>query len=164
MTAVDMQSARLEEFVAAARRALPDSRLDRYRVRSFGRNAALAAELIALIARGEKTGTFSLAAEFEARPEDAPRVGDAYVVTHFDGTPALIYRITETQTLPFTAIAPCHVEVEGPRLRELAAWRRVHRDYWTPMLRSIGRELGDDTPVIFQRFRVLFGAGATDPG
>ena len=45
------------------------------------------ARLLPLILGGFKTGTFSLG--------EAPRVGAYVVVTHFDGTPALIWRITE---------------------------------------------------------------------
>jgi uncharacterized protein YhfF len=146
----------VEQFVAAARTALPDEHIGPFKVRTYGGSKAMADIIVPLVLSGEKTGTFALAAEFDDDPSRAPRVGDDYVVTYFDGTPALLQRITEVQVVPFEGIDHDHVQVEGPKARDVAVWRGIHWDYWGGMLRARGREPSPQMPVIFQRFRVLF--------
>lgn len=146
----------IASFVAAARRALPREALDRYRVRIIGRSPEKIAQLLALILSGEKTGTFSLAAEFETRREEAPSAGDVCVLTQADGTPAAIVRITGVERVRFGGITPAHLQVESPRLRDLDAWRKVHRASWAPLLTHLRRELTDDTEVLRQTFVLLW--------
>jgi uncharacterized protein YhfF len=141
-------------FVAEARAALPGERLDRWTVRTFGNSATIANQVVPLIVSGEKTGTFALEAEFASSGTPRPQVGDWYVVTTFEGHPVALYRVTETEVLPFDAIAERHVAVEGPRLRDVAAWRRVHWDYWTSTLGAMGKTPTEDMLVVFQRFEV----------
>lgn len=149
-------SATVDEFWQAARKAVPSLPDGGYKVRTFGRSAEMSAILVQLIASGEKTGTFALAAEYERNPSQRPAVGDHFVVTHFDGSPALVYRITEVATVPFRDIGPQHVEVEGPNARKVDVWRNIHWPYWGSMLRDWGLEPRDDMPVVFQRFELLF--------
>jgi acetyl-CoA synthetase len=151
--------AAVEAFVAAARAARPDLRIDRYKVRTYGNTRAMADIIVPLILSGQKTGTFALAAEFDADPAAAPQVGDFYVVTQFDGTPALLYRITQTQRVPFEGIDDDHVQVEGPNARQVDIWRKIHWEYWGGLLRARGAEPSMQMPVIFQRFELLYPRG-----
>ncbi|MCU0759205.1 MAG: ASCH domain-containing protein [Steroidobacteraceae bacterium] len=146
----------VEEFVAAARAARPDLQFDRYKVRTFGGSKAMADVIVPLILAGEKTGTFALAAEFESDPERAPRVGDWYVVTWFEGPPALLYRVTEVEVVPFEGIGERHVQVEGPSARDVKVWRDIHWPYWGGMMKQWGREPSMQMPVIFQRYEVVY--------
>ena len=146
----------IEQFIAAARAALPGVPLDRYKVRSYGNSAAMANIIIPLILSGEKTGTFALESEFEHAPQERPQVGDLYVVTEFQGPPVLLYRVTEIQCVPFSGIDHDHVQVEGPNARQVEVWRKIHWDYWGGILRAKGREPSMEMPVIFQRFEVIF--------
>jgi uncharacterized protein YhfF len=146
----------IESFLAAARRALPHEALDRYKVRIIGRSPEKIAQLLALILTGEKSGTFSLAAEFESRPEDTPLAGDVCVLTQADGTPAAIVRMTAVERVRFGSITPAHLKVESPRLRDLAAWRKVHEASWAPLLAHLRRELTDDTEVLCQSFALVW--------
>lgn len=146
----------IEEFVAAARSVNPDVAIGPCKVRTFGGSPAMANIIIPLILMGQKTGTFALASEFEADPAAAPRVGEDYVVTWFEGPPALLYRVTEVEIVPFEGINHEHVQVEGPSARSVAVWRKIHWDYWGGMLRRQGREPSMSMPVIFHRFEVLY--------
>ena len=146
----------IEAFVAQARAALPQHRIERWKVRSFGGSKALCDILVPLILSGEKTGTFALAAEYEKDPAQAPRVGDYYVVTWFQGPPALIYRVTEVETVPFEGIDHGHVQVEGPNARKVEVWRGIHWDYFGNIMRAMGREPSMQMPVIFHRFELLY--------
>jgi uncharacterized protein YhfF len=146
----------IESFVDAARRALPHEALDRYKVRVIGRSPEKVAQLLDLIVSGAKTGTFSLAAEFESRHEDAPAVGDVCVLTQSDGTPAALVRLTAVERVPFGSISTRHLDVESPRLRDLEKWREVHRASWAPLLNHLRRELTGDTEVLRQAFVLLW--------
>lgn len=112
--------------------------------------------LIKLIASGDKTGTFALAAEYQRNPAQRPVLGDYFVVTHFDGSPALVYRITEVATVPFRDIGAKHVAVEGPNARNVEVWRKIHWPYWGAMLRDWGLPPQEDMAVVFQRFELLY--------
>ncbi len=148
----------VEQFVAAARAALPQEHIERYKVRTYGGSKAMADVIIPLILAGEKTGTFALAAEFDADAALAPQPGEYYVVTQFDGPPALLYRITFVETVPFEGINHEHVQVEGPGARRVDIWRNIHWDYWGGAMRARGLEPSMQMPVIFQRFEVLYRA------
>jgi len=150
------RKAEIEAFVAAARDALPAAQIDSFEVRTFGNSPALAETLIQLIASGEKTGTFALECEASADPSGPPRVGQYVIVTTFDGIPTLLYKVTHVEIVAFGDISVRHIAVEGARLRELAAWREVHRAYWTPILQKRGESLTAATRVYFQRFTALF--------
>lgn len=146
----------VESFVERARAALPNEQIDRYKIRSYGSSRAIGDAIIALVLSGEKTGTFSLASDFDGQPEQAPSVGDYYVVTNFAGEPALLFRITAVEQVPFRGINAEHVLVEGPAARTVPVWRKIHWDYWGALLRARGSEPSEDMPVIFQRFELLF--------
>lgn len=145
----------IEEFVAAAEAARPDIKIDRYKVRSFGGSKAMADIIIPLILSGEKTGTFALGAEFESDPARAPHVGDWYVVTWWEGPPALIYRVTEVEVVPFEGINHEHVQVEGPNARDVKVWRDIHWPYFGGMMKKMGKEPSMQMPVYFHRYDVV---------
>ena len=149
-----------EQFLTRARAALPNVDFSRLKQRSFGNSAAMAAILVGLVASGEKTGTFALAAEFTAAlggaADQAPKPGDVYLIKAFDGSPVCLYRITATELVPFAGISHEHVQVEGANARNVAIWRKIHWSYWGAMLAAKGLSMQDDTPVIFQRFELLF--------
>lgn len=146
----------IDEFVAAARRARPEANIGAVKVRTFGGGPAMCNIIVPLIMLGQKTGTFALASEFDADPAAAPRSGDHYVVTWFEGPPALLYRITHTEVVPFEGINHDHVQVEGPNARSVDVWREIHWDYWGKTLRAAGREPSRTMPVLFQRFEMLY--------
>jgi uncharacterized protein YhfF len=149
--------AQLARFLESACFAVPALRAVSFKVRTFGGSNAMADTLIALIQKGEKTGTFALESEFVADPAAIPRVDDHYVVTRFDATPVLIYRVTAVETLPFKDIDERHTQVEGAGARALDVWRKIHWEYWGPMLRAAGLEPNESMRVVWQRFRVVYG-------
>jgi uncharacterized protein YhfF len=149
---------RIEAYWEACCRALPEATHGRrYRVKCFGSDPAMSRLLLDLIRSGQKTGTFGLEWEFEARPEERPEPGDLYVVTDAGGEPGALIRVTGTELVPFASIDENHLQVEGPALREPALWRKVHWEFWAPALRALGREPAEDMPILVQRFEVLKG-------
>ena len=127
----------------------------RYSVKSYGNTPELADLLLGLIRDGEKTGTFATEWEFEADPSSRPREGDHVVVVDGSGTPGCLYRIDTIQALPFNEITEEHVAGEGPSMRELEPWKKMHWAYWTRVLEGTGHEPTQDMTVLVQYFTVL---------
>lgn len=138
---------RVENFVAAAREARPDEPIATWTERTLGSSEAMFERLLPLILSGEKTGTFSLG--------EAPRVGEYCVITHFDGTPALVWRVTAVEIVPFDAVSATHVQVEGKALRDVEAWRKVHLAAWAAQLQGRSRAEIGATPIVAQRYVVI---------
>jgi len=146
----------IDQYWEACRREFPAETSGRgYRVKRFGNDPAMARLLLDLVRSRQKTGTFGLEWEFEARPDERPEPGDLFIVTDANGEPGTLIRVTETAVLPFSEISEDHLQCEGPALRELPLWRKIHWDYWTPALHAMGREPSEDMPILFQRFEVL---------
>jgi uncharacterized protein YhfF len=124
----------------------------RWRTRRLGSTPEVCALLVDLIRTGHKTGTFSLSAEFEATGQPPPRAGEYLLITDFEGLPGCCVRLDVVQLLAFDQIGTEWVQVEGPALRDLGAWRKVHEEYWTRLLAGWGREFDGRASVICQRF------------
>jgi len=146
-----------KEFWDAACRALPDETAGRsYRTRSFGTDEAISKVILGLILAGQKTGTFAVDWEYDARQEPRPARGDLYIVIDHAGAPRALVRITATERVAFSDIGERHVQCEGPALRSIEPWRKLHWDYWSRTLRKIGREPAEDMPVLYQAFELLY--------
>lgn len=146
----------IEQFWLACREAVPGIPVDaRYSAQRFGNDPALARRILELVAAGDKTGTFAVDWEFEHDPARRPHVGDYRIITDHAGTPGALVRINHVEVVPFEAIDEAWVQCEGPALRELELWRRVHREYWTPLVAGLGREATGDMPILCQRFELV---------
>ncbi len=130
--------------------ALPDGD---YRVRAIGKQREICELILKLIEAGDKTGTFSLTSDFEGT---LPRPGEYQILTDFEGEPRCVVRIDATEVLPFRDIGSEHTQTEGPELREVGAWKTLHRGYWTPLLQAQGQAFSEELPVVFQRFTRVY--------
>ena len=149
----------IQAFWAECRKALPEIPTDTpYTVKSYGNSEELADRLLALIKDGEKTGTFALAWEFESEPQTRPREGDHVIVVDGRGEPGCLYRIDSVETLPFNKITAGHVACEGPSMRQLEPWQKMHWAYWTSVLEGTGHAPAEDMTVLVQMFTVLYPA------
>lgn len=146
----------IASFWQSARATVPGLTAAGYKVRTFGRGAEMSNTLLNLIATGQKTGTFALEAEYQRDPAARPAVGDHFIVQRHDGSPALVYRVTEVTTVPFSGIGPDHVAVEGPNARDVDIWRKIHWPYWGALLKDWGLPASEDMPVVFQRFTLVY--------
>lgn len=131
-----------------------------YRVRRFGRDPETAELLIGLIARGEKTATFTSPWLFEADPGKAPVAGGYTVVTDFSGRPQLLLRTVAVTTQRFDEITERESRHEGPAVRPLQAWRKVHWAYFERVLAPLGKAPSPDMPVTMERFELVCRSSA----
>jgi uncharacterized protein YhfF len=146
------------EFWAMCKRALPHMALgEAYRTRCIGGTPQMNAVILTYIAAGQKVGTFPLPQQLAAQGEPLPRPGDCTIQLAFDGTPKLLVRTVSAEVLPFKAITAAHTAIDGPPVRELDAWRKVHIPYYTQILKGLGLAFSDDTPVCVERFEYLYG-------
>jgi len=123
-------------------------------VRRFGRTPELCERLSGYVLARQKTGVFSQPEDFPAGR--LPRPGEFAVLVNFSDEPRCLIRYDECYVLPVRDVGPEHVAVETAALRDVAAWRKFHRDYWTPVLAARGEEFTEDAPVVFQRFTALY--------
>lgn len=129
---------------------------------AFGDSPELADELLALVLAGTKTGTATLASDFERHGEPIPAKGDLSIVLDGAGRPAALIRITSVEVVPFSAVTAEHAHSEGEGDRTLADWRRIHEAYW----RRTTPEgvVTDVSPVVCERFELLYPTGSRTAG
>lgn len=151
-------SPEIEKFWTECRRARPDLASAEFRLRRFGSTPELCRELLTLIRAGEKTATFTLLWELEARGDPLPKRGDCCVVTDYDGLPGCAIRMINVSSLPYREVRIEHTRYEGPAARDVEDWRRLHWRHWTESLQRIGRTPNEDMIVVFQHFEVLHSA------
>jgi uncharacterized protein YhfF len=125
------------------------------RVRRFGDNAATAALILDLVRRGEKSVTFTTPALYAGRREVTPVVDDIVVVTDFEGRPGAVVRTTSVRTVPFNEVTEADSRYEGPPVRPLEAWRRVHWAFFTRELAPLGQAPSETLAVTIERFELL---------
>ncbi len=125
---------------------------------AFGDSPSLANELAALVQIGRKQATTSLPAEFTSAGLPLPVAGDVSIVTRADGSPVAIIELTEVTQIPFQVVDAVFAADEGEGDRTLAWWRTAHRDYFSRVSAKLGCEFDENTPVICQRFRLLWRA------
>ena len=146
----------VEAFWAACAEKTPDMSVDDfYRVRHFGRDAAMSDLLVGLILNGEKTGLFSAAWLTEGDRNATPLTGDYVVLTRFDGTPAAVWRTTSVKTLPFNEVTEEDTQLESPGARPLDVWRQIHWNGWARALEAKGKEPSEDMPITAERFELV---------
>jgi uncharacterized protein YhfF len=144
---------------AYARSCLAQQTLQRpepfVRVRRFGDNEATATVILDLIRRGEKSVTFSTPALYAGQRAKTPVVGDVVVITDFAGRPGAVVRTTSVRIVPFNEVTEDDSRYEGPTVRPLAAWRRIHWAYFTRELVPLGQQPSEALPVTVERFELL---------
>lgn len=129
---------------------------DSYTEFGFGDTPEMADELGALVESGVKTGTASLAWEYNHDGEPIPRPGEHSIVLDGQGEPLCIIETTRVYIEPFDQVDAEHAAAEGEGDRSLEYWREGHWSYFTRRCEVIGREPNECMPVICERFRVVW--------
>ncbi|MGP9536431.1 ASCH domain-containing protein [Brachybacterium sp. AOP43-C2-M15] len=117
---------------------------------AFGATPEQADDLLTLVLEGTKTA--SAAEDYESDGEPLPVVGDLSIVLDGSGLPRAVLEVSEIEIVPFGEVTAEHARAEGEGDRSLAAWRRIHEQFWTE---HSARGFSPDMPVVCERFRVL---------
>ena len=124
--------AALDAFWRAVQAARPDFVIPaRFAVRCIGTSPEMNTIILDLIANGQKVGTFPLPLQLERLGEPLPQPGD----------------LTEK-----------HTAIDGPTVRPLDVWRKIHIPYYTNMMAGYGLSFTEDIPLCVEHFECLYVA------
>lgn len=143
----------------AARIAEPADRP--LRARRFGSTPEMSELLLGLILAGEKTITSTSPWLYDDDLQSAPQAGHTWIVLDGSGAPAAVLRTTRVKVLPMDQVTEEDSRHEGPSVRPIEAWRRVHWNFFTRMLAPLGRSPTSDMPVTLEYFELLCPRPAT---
>ena len=163
MSATPPTSAALESFLADCRAALPRPEAAALepgacRQSCIGADLGMSEQICGLVIAGDKTGTFSLPWLHDAHPEIKPDIAGFTVLSNFDGTPRVLLQTVELSLVTFGDIDASYTALDGPGVRDVAVWRGVHTAHWNTLLKPLGKEVAEDTPVVVERFACLYPA------
>ena len=143
-----------EQFLASLP---PDSphRTKTYVAEGWGDSPALADELGALIVQGTKTATCSALWEWEAEGNPIPQPGLITIALNGRGEPLCIVETIEVTIRKYNEVDADFARDEGEGDLSLNYWRQAHRNYFSRVLRKIGKEFSEEMPLVCERFRVI---------
>jgi uncharacterized protein YhfF len=127
-----------------------------YVAEGWGDHPALADELGALIVQEKKTATCSALWEWEAEGNPIPHAGLITVVLDGRGEPLCIVETAEVSIRKYNEVEANFAREEGEGDLSLNYWREAHRNYFSRVLRKIGKEFSEDMPLVCERFRVIY--------
>ena len=118
--------------------------------------------LVAAILRGEKTSTTGLLSDYEREGEPLPKVGERFRLIDEQDHPVGVIETTEVWVTTIGEVdLPFAVE-EGEGFGSVAEWRQAHVDFWLSYadatrawLNDPEWQLGDDTKIVCERFRLV---------
>jgi uncharacterized protein YhfF len=147
----------LKAFLAEARAACPGEHIgDVVRPRCIGFNAQTADNILAVVASGDKVGTFSPVWMHEKKPETRPAIGELVALCSFSGEPKILVTTVRLDLVKWRDIGLEHTAIDGPAVRALDVWKPMHWKLWTGQLAEFGVQSTEDMPVCVERFRVLY--------
>src|SRR5262249_36373415 len=85
-----------------------------------------------------------------------PRPGDLSIVLSGNGAPVAIIELTAVEHVPFREVTSAFAADEGEGDGTLAWWRAAHKSYFGRVAAKLGGGFDEATPVLCQRFRVLW--------
>ncbi|HUG03443.1 MAG TPA: ASCH domain-containing protein, partial [Steroidobacteraceae bacterium] len=101
------------------------------RARRFGSTPEMSDLLLGLVLAGEKTITSTSPWLYDGDLQAAPAPGDYWVVMDGVGEPSAVLRTTGVKTLPMNEVTQQDSQLEGPSVRSIEAWRKVHWKFFT---------------------------------
>jgi uncharacterized protein YhfF len=136
----------------------PDSpyRDKTYIAEGWGDSPKLADELGALIVQGTKTATCSALWEWEAEGNPIPKTGYLTVALDGRGEPICIVETIEISIHKYNEVDAEFAREEGEGDLSLDYWREAHRNYFSRVLKKIGKEFSEEMPLVCERFRVIY--------
>ncbi|MGW0752259.1 ASCH domain-containing protein [Streptomyces sp. NPDC002587] len=117
-------------------------------------------QLVAAILDGSKTSTTALLVDYEHEGDPLPEVGSRSVVVDSDDRPVAVIEVTGVRVVPLAQVDLAHVVDEGEGDTSVAGWRAGHERFWhSEEMRAALEDprftVGDATPVVLQRFRLI---------
>ena len=136
----------------------PDSpyRTKTYVAEGWGDSPQLADELGELIVQGVKTATCSALWEWEAEGNPIPKTGYLTIALDGRGEPLCVVETIEISIHKYNEVDADFAREEGEDDLSLDYWREAHRNYFSRVLKKLGKEFSEDMPLVCERFRVIY--------
>ncbi|MEV7524780.1 ASCH domain-containing protein [Streptomyces sp. NPDC091371] len=117
-------------------------------------------KLVAAVLSGAKTATTGLLAGYEAEGEPLPEPGQRRALLDSTGCPVAVLEVTDVRVVRLGEVDLAHALAEGEGYASVAEWRTSHERFWhgarsREFLGDPGFTVGDDTPVVTERFRLV---------
>lgn len=122
----------------------------------YGDSPELMNELIQLVLIGKKTATCGSLWEWEAEGKPLPKAGDIWVELDGSGNPVCITETVEVTIRKYNEMDADFACAEGEGDLSLNYWREAHKNYFSRVLRKIGKEFSEDMPLVCERFRLIY--------
>ena len=78
------------------------------------------------------------------------------VLLSTNGDPMLVVQVTEVLKTRFGAIDSSISGLDGPPVRDLDVWIKLHTTYWNEVLQEYGLVCCDDMPVHVEKFKLAY--------
>lgn len=108
-----------------------------------------------LVARGIKTATCSAYVFYELEHEELPKVGEYSIILNSNDKPVCITKTIEVAIIPMNQVSEQHAREEGEGDRTHDYWWKVHQDFFTKELSSIGQSFREDMLLVCERFSLV---------
>ena len=145
----------IDAFMANAIAKKPDLARD-YQVRWIGLDEKTTIQIIQFIRSGEKRATFTLPWINERNSWSDGYSGMPIMLLSTNGDPMLVVQITEVLKTTFGAIDGSITVLDGPPVRDVNVWMKLHTAYWNEMLEKYGLACSDDMPVHIEKFEPVY--------
>ena len=122
----------------------------------YGDSPELMDELIQLVLIGRKTATCGSLWEWEAEDKPLPKVGNVWVELDGSGNPVCITETVEVTIRKYNEVDADFARAEGEGDLSLDYWREAHKNYFSRVLRKIGKDFSEDMPLVCERFRIVY--------
>ena len=122
----------------------------------FGFSPADGDEIAPLVLISTKTATGSILWSYEHDNEPVPCKGDYCVIQDGQGVPVCIIQTIDVAIIPFDEVPELYAWEGGERDRTLESWKSIYWDYIVSECERIGREATRKTPLVMERFVVVY--------
>ena len=112
--------------------------------------------LTGLVLEGKKTATCSPLVLFELKGESLPQPGEYSILLDSKSEAHCITRTTKVYTVPFSKVTAEQAAREGEGDLSLDYWRKVHRDFFSQLLKRFGLAFDEDLEVVFEEFTKVY--------
>lgn len=124
----------------------------KYEAWAFGDSAD---QLADLVLKGIKTATCSALCTYEAKKQPLPQVGEYNIILNSSKQAVCITRTTKVYIASFDEIGEAFAFREGEGDRTLDYWRKVHQEFFSNELKTIGKAFHSDMKLVCEEFEVV---------